>query len=182
MPHLISVEIPFCYGHRVVGHTGKCRHLHGHNGKAVVVLRTFVLNELDMVVDFKDVKNLVKNWIDNWWDHNFLVHKNDPLVRTLKILEHLNSEERAFKAGLTEELVPPSPSELLGVRTAVAYNKQLYVMKNGEPTAENMAKELFDKVTELLGDTTDKGSTRVSVEEVRIAETESTWASYRRVP
>lgn len=35
-------EFRFCYGHRLMGHAGKCRHLHGHNGKAVIMLAAAV--------------------------------------------------------------------------------------------------------------------------------------------
>ena len=34
----ITREIHFCYGHRLLNYDGKCRHLHGHNGKAQIVL------------------------------------------------------------------------------------------------------------------------------------------------
>src|ERR671929_242125 len=32
----ITRELHFCYGHRLLNYDGKCRHLHGHNGKAVI--------------------------------------------------------------------------------------------------------------------------------------------------
>ena len=34
----VSREITFCYGHRLLNYSGKCRHLHGHNGKAIITL------------------------------------------------------------------------------------------------------------------------------------------------
>ena len=34
----VTREIEFCYGHRLLNYEGKCRHLHGHNGRAVVTL------------------------------------------------------------------------------------------------------------------------------------------------
>ncbi len=34
----LTQEIDFCYGHRLLNYSGKCRHLHGHNGRAVIVL------------------------------------------------------------------------------------------------------------------------------------------------
>ena len=30
----VTREITFCYGHRLLNYDGKCRHLHGHNGRA----------------------------------------------------------------------------------------------------------------------------------------------------
>ena len=32
----VTREIQFCYGHRLLNYEGKCRHLHGHNGIAVI--------------------------------------------------------------------------------------------------------------------------------------------------
>ncbi|MEM4248235.1 MAG: 6-carboxytetrahydropterin synthase, partial [Candidatus Nanoarchaeia archaeon] len=32
----VSREIEFSYGHRLLNYEGKCKHLHGHNGKALV--------------------------------------------------------------------------------------------------------------------------------------------------
>ena len=30
--YLVTKEIRFCYGHRLLHYDGECRHLHGHNG------------------------------------------------------------------------------------------------------------------------------------------------------
>ena len=35
----VTREIDFCYGHRLLNYEGKCRHLHGHNGRAVITLQ-----------------------------------------------------------------------------------------------------------------------------------------------
>ena len=34
----ITKHIEFCYGHRLLNYAGKCRYLHGHNGKAVITI------------------------------------------------------------------------------------------------------------------------------------------------
>lgn len=74
----ITQQIRFCAGHRLVGHQGKCRHLHGHEYVAEVVIQSSQLNDLGMVVDFADVKQLVKGWVDDNWDHNLLLDYDDP--------------------------------------------------------------------------------------------------------
>ena len=51
----VSKEIDFCYGHRLLRYEGKCRHLHGHNGRAVIVLEGESLDERGMLVDFADI-------------------------------------------------------------------------------------------------------------------------------
>ena len=42
----VTREIRFCYGHRLLDYDGKCRHLHGHNGRAVITLASETLDPL----------------------------------------------------------------------------------------------------------------------------------------
>jgi 6-pyruvoyltetrahydropterin/6-carboxytetrahydropterin synthase len=82
----VTREIPFCYGHRLLDHAGKCRHLHGHNGRAVLVLETARLDGLGMVVDFGRIKQVVGAWIDAHLDHRMLLRKDDPAIPFLREL------------------------------------------------------------------------------------------------
>ncbi len=82
--YTVTKEIHFCYGHRLLNHTGKCRHLHGHNATAVIRLESMVLDELGMVCDFSDIGDYAKAWIDTELDHNMLMHKDDPLLPSLQ--------------------------------------------------------------------------------------------------
>lgn len=79
----VTKEIHFCYGHRLLNYNGKCRNLHGHNGKAVVTLETDRLDELGMVVDFTELKRVVGKWIDETLDHKMILHKDDPVLAEL---------------------------------------------------------------------------------------------------
>ncbi len=76
----VSREIDFCYGHRLLNYEGKCRHLHGHNGRAVIKIGAESLDDRGMVVDFKDVKTVVAGWIDDNLDHRMLLNSQDPVV------------------------------------------------------------------------------------------------------
>ena len=80
----VTREIHFCYGHRLLNYDGKCKHLHGHNGKAVIVLETANLDELGMVVDFSDIKRQVGAWVDQSLDHKMILHHSDPVLPELK--------------------------------------------------------------------------------------------------
>lgn len=80
----VSREISFCYGHRILNHQGKCKHLHGHNGRAVVRIAADQLNELGMVVDFTDIKEHLKKWIDDHLDHRMILQQIDPLAELLR--------------------------------------------------------------------------------------------------
>src|SRR5262245_2750055 len=82
----VTKEIRFCYGHRLLEYDGKCRHLHGHNGRAVITLGTQTLDQLGMVADFSLIKRIVGGWIDSHLDHKMLLHKDDPVLPTLRQL------------------------------------------------------------------------------------------------
>jgi len=81
--YIITKEVYFCYGHRLMNHPGKCRNLHGHSVKASISIKQEVLNQQAMVCDFADVKLAVDSFINDVLDHNFLLHKDDPLVPAL---------------------------------------------------------------------------------------------------
>jgi 6-pyruvoyltetrahydropterin/6-carboxytetrahydropterin synthase len=80
---LVTREIRFCYGHRLLEYAGKCRHLHGHNGRAVISLAAQKLDSLGMVMDFTHIKRIVSTWIDEKLDHKMILHKDDPLLPLL---------------------------------------------------------------------------------------------------
>ncbi len=80
----VSREISFCYGHRLLDYDGKCRYLHGHNGRAVLTLASARLDSLGMVMDFTRMKHVVGAWIEETLDHKMLLHKNDPVLPLLR--------------------------------------------------------------------------------------------------
>ncbi|MDD2865203.1 MAG: 6-carboxytetrahydropterin synthase [Methylococcales bacterium] len=79
----ITKEVYFCYGHRLMNHGGKCRHLHGHSVKAAISITHSDLNEQSMVCDFSEVKECVETYVNTHLDHNFLLHKDDPIIPAL---------------------------------------------------------------------------------------------------
>jgi len=80
----VTREITFCYGHRLLYYEGKCRHLHGHNGRAVLTLEAEELDRQGMVMDFARIKQVVQTWIDKNLDHRMLLHKDDPVLPELR--------------------------------------------------------------------------------------------------
>jgi len=80
----VTQEIEFCYGHRLLNYAGKCRFLHGHNGKAVIVLEGQELDRRSMLVDFSDIKKSIATWIDANLDHRMILHEADPVVDFLR--------------------------------------------------------------------------------------------------
>jgi 6-pyruvoyltetrahydropterin/6-carboxytetrahydropterin synthase len=80
----VTKEIRFCYGHRLLNYDGKCRYLHGHNGRAVITVAAPALDDLGMVMDFSQIKQVVGAWIDAHLDHRMILHKDDPVLLALK--------------------------------------------------------------------------------------------------
>ena len=84
--YLVTKRIEFCYGHRLLDYDGVCKHPHGHNAVAEIEVRTDSLDPRNMVVDFSDIKRIVKGWIDRELDHKMILRHDDPLVKPLQSL------------------------------------------------------------------------------------------------
>ncbi|HUW30930.1 MAG TPA: 6-carboxytetrahydropterin synthase QueD [Planctomycetota bacterium] len=61
----------FAAAHNLRGYQGSCERLHGHNWKVDVVLRADKLDQLGMVIDFRDIKSATKGLLDSL-DHRYL--------------------------------------------------------------------------------------------------------------
>lgn len=73
----IMRRIKFCAGHRLFEHGGKCEHFHGHNYVADIFVTGDTVDSVGRVLDFADLKARTKGWIDEHWDHSFLVFEKD---------------------------------------------------------------------------------------------------------
>ena len=74
----VTRQIDFCYGHRLLNYAGKCKNLHGHNGRAIITIEAPQLDDRGMVLDFSDIKHVVSKWIDDNLDHKMILHRDDP--------------------------------------------------------------------------------------------------------
>lgn len=110
--YLVTKRLDFCYGHRLLDHDGVCKHPHGHNAVVEVDVRAEALDARNMVVDFTEIKTVVKTWIDRELDHKMILRHDDPLATVLR------------------ELGEP-----------------VYLL-DSNPTAERIAKLIFDKAIE----------------------------------
>lgn len=71
----VTKEFKFPYGHCLDLHKGLCKNTHGHNGRLLITLKSKELNDMDMVMDFTDLKNMCQEYIDTF-DHAFVYNKN----------------------------------------------------------------------------------------------------------
>lgn len=75
-------RIRFNAGHRLLGHEGKCANFHGHNYVADVFVTASddsraAVDDLGRVIDFAELKAVLKDWIDENWDHGFVLSCDD---------------------------------------------------------------------------------------------------------
>lgn len=142
----ITRRLEWDYGHRVLGHEGKCKHLHGHRGVAEITVKAETLDSLGRVIDFSVIKKEVGGWIDANWDHSILLNPDDPLYQQCKEMDVWGGKEPfLFEAGLVFKA-------------------------NTNPTAENMATFLLYKSVELLA------PYHIQVLHIRVYETPNSWA------
>jgi|SRR5690625_1862612 len=78
-------------GHRVVGHEGKCRHLHGHNYRIHFTCAADELDGVGRVVDFAVIKSLLCQWLEDCWDHKFLAWQDDTVLAQKMPAEFVDS-------------------------------------------------------------------------------------------
>lgn len=90
----IMRRIKFCAGHRLYQHGGKCEHFHGHNYVADFFVTGDEVDQVGRVLDFSDLKARTKGWIDEHWDHSFLVFEKDE--NAIRALEQVQPR-RLFK-------------------------------------------------------------------------------------
>lgn len=70
-------------GHRVYNQGSKCEKLHGHNYRVHFIIEAPELNDVGMVLDFGIIKTTLCQWLEDNWDHKFLVWDGDPWSRYL---------------------------------------------------------------------------------------------------
>ncbi len=86
MPKIrITKQFNFETGHALYGYDGKCKNVHGHSYKlSVTVIGTPITDssnvKFGMVIDFSDLKRIVKEEIVDQFDHATVFNKNTPHI------------------------------------------------------------------------------------------------------
>jgi 6-pyruvoyltetrahydropterin/6-carboxytetrahydropterin synthase len=84
----IMRRVKFCAGHRLYRHGGKCEFFHGHNYVADFYVAGDEVDDVGRVIDFADLKRLFKGWLDEHWDHGFVLNQADENgLAAVKIVE-----------------------------------------------------------------------------------------------
>ncbi|NER14287.1 6-carboxytetrahydropterin synthase QueD [Leptobacterium flavescens] len=89
----ITKQFSFETGHALYGYDGKCRNVHGHSYKlSVTVIGTPIADtsnvKYGMVIDFGDLKKIVKEEVVDKFDHATVFNKNTPHIELARELEN----------------------------------------------------------------------------------------------
>jgi len=87
----ITKAYKFDMAHALPGHDGLCSNIHGHSYELLVTLIGEPINDnnspkLGMVIDFKDLKRIIKGLIVDELDHSMVLRKDAPkdLIEVMK--------------------------------------------------------------------------------------------------
>ncbi|RCW93672.1 6-pyruvoyl trahydropterin synthase family protein [Winogradskyella arenosi] len=87
----ITKQFSFETGHALYGYDGKCKNVHGHSYRLYVTVIGSPISDSSnvkygMVIDFGDLKKIVKEDIVDVFDHATVFNKNTPHVELAKEL------------------------------------------------------------------------------------------------
>ena len=80
----VTKSFEFAYGHRLLNYDGKCRYLHGHNGVVEIDVESSDLDKRGMVIDFNEIRDLIRRWVEDSMDHKMILCKKDPMVEVFR--------------------------------------------------------------------------------------------------
>jgi len=89
----ITKQFTFETGHALYGYDGKCKNVHGHSYKLSVTVIGTPITERDnvkfgMVIDFSDLKKIVKEEIVDQFDHATVFNETTPHVELANELKN----------------------------------------------------------------------------------------------
>jgi 6-pyruvoyltetrahydropterin/6-carboxytetrahydropterin synthase len=89
----ITKQFSFETGHALYGYDGKCKNVHGHSYKLSVTVIGKPISDnsnvkFGMVIDFSDLKKIVKEEIVDIFDHATVFNQNTPHVELAAELEN----------------------------------------------------------------------------------------------
>ena len=71
----ITKKIEFEAAHRISNYPGSCSEIHGHTYKLEVTVSGEINPETDMVMDFKDLKEILQKTVVAYFDHALILKK-----------------------------------------------------------------------------------------------------------
>ena len=89
----ITKEFTFETAHALYGYDGKCRNIHGHSYRLSVTVIGIPISDANhvkhgMVIDFGDLKKIVKEEVEDPFDHATVFNGNSPHLELAQELEN----------------------------------------------------------------------------------------------
>lgn len=135
----ITRPFEFDAAHRVMNQKFKCHNLHGHRYRAELTFQFNEMQDIGYEMDFAEIKRIAGAWIDDYLDHGFIAN--------------------------------PADADLINICHNSGW--KLYLMHLDEnycnPTAENIAQELFCAISFLMNSPT------FMLQSVKLYETPNCW-------
>lgn len=102
----VTKEFTFEMAHALLGYDGSCKYVHGHSyGLSVTVIGKPIEDEsnpkLGMVIDFGDLKKIVKETVVDVFDHALVLNRNTPM-------DSFNKEQELFDKVIFVDFQPTS--------------------------------------------------------------------------
>ncbi len=84
----VTKEFRFEGAHALIGYDGKCRHIHGHSYRLFVTIKGTIQTDINspksgMVIDFSELKRLVKKLIIEPYDHALILRSDALLAKEI---------------------------------------------------------------------------------------------------
>ena len=127
----ITKEFKFEMAHALYGHDGPCRHLHGHSYELFVTIKGIPIQDANsskngMVMDFGDLKKIVRAKIIDRFDHALVLNTQTPMPAGLDTFS-------LFDNMILVDFQPSSENLLVYfaelIKPELPANVQLYSMK-----------------------------------------------------
>jgi 6-pyruvoyltetrahydropterin/6-carboxytetrahydropterin synthase len=116
----------FDSGHRVMNEKMKCFNVHGHTYLYELTFKFQTMESIGYAIDFKEIKRVGCQWIDDMFDHGMLINPKDQNIITM--CNSLESKKWIMSLNGKDEYC--------------------------NPTVENIAKEIFLGLVSLLNSKT----------------------------
>lgn len=93
----ITKQFTFETAHALYGYDGKCKNIHGHSYKLDVTVIGKPISDTNnvkcgMVIDFGDLKQIVKKEVVDVWDHAIILNRNTPHIELAEQLKSLGND------------------------------------------------------------------------------------------
>lgn len=128
----ITKQFSFETGHALYGYDGKCRNVHGHSYKLSVTVIGTPIDDSDhvkfgMVIDFGDLKKIVKEEVVDVFDHATVFNKNTPHVELANELKNRGHNVLLVDYQPTSEMMVIDFAEKIKAR--LPHSLQLHSLK-----------------------------------------------------